>query len=63
MGVSALNLLQAKFRKKNYIYSKNSFIIFTCPNPVLHVPGFWQLGLALPGNLYTIDINNIHIFV
>jgi len=46
MGVSALNLLQAKFRKKNYIYSKNSFIIFTCPNPVLHVPGFWQLGLV-----------------
>jgi hypothetical protein len=30
--------------KKNLFVQTNSFIIFTCPNPVLLVPGFRQVG-------------------
>ena len=35
--------MKAKFRKKNLFIPTNSFIIFTCPNPVLLVPasGKW----------------------
>jgi len=30
---------------ENFLFIQtNSFIIFTCPNPVLLVPGFWQVG-------------------
>ena len=32
-----------KQKKKNFIQT-NSFIIFTCPNSVLHFPGFGQVG-------------------
>ena len=28
------------------VIQTNSFIIFTCPNPVLFVPGLWASGLA-----------------
>jgi len=33
-----------KFRKKIIFIQANSFIIFTCPNPVLLVLGFDQVG-------------------
>jgi hypothetical protein len=36
--------LKAKFTKKKLFIQTNSFIIFTCPNPVLLVPGFGQVG-------------------
>jgi len=32
--------LKAKFRKNCLFIQTNSYIIFTCPNPVLLVPGF-----------------------
>ena len=48
-----LHFPKAKFRKK---IQKNSFIIFTCPNPVLLVPSFSTSGLVrrLQSNIYTI---------
>ena len=33
---------KAKFRKNFYLF--NSIVIFICPNPVLLVPGFRQVG-------------------
>jgi len=36
--------LKAKFRRKMISIHTNSFIIITCPNPVLLVPGFGQVG-------------------
>jgi hypothetical protein len=41
--VLAQNLAKAKFRKKKIIQT-NYFILFTCPNLVLLVPAFGQVG-------------------
>jgi hypothetical protein len=39
------HLLARKSKLENFLFiHTNSFIIFTCPNPVLLVPGFRQLG-------------------
>jgi len=35
---------KAKIQKKFLFIQTNSFIIFTCPNPVLLVSGFGQVG-------------------
>ena len=35
---------KAKFKRKIISIHTNSFIIITCPNPVLLVPGFGQVG-------------------
>ena len=37
-------LPKSQILEKNLFIQTNSFIIFTCPNPVLLVPGFWQVG-------------------
>ena len=35
---------KAKFRKKYLFIQTNSFITFTCPKPILLVPGYGQVG-------------------
>ena len=37
-------LPKSQIQKERKIIQTNSFIIFTCPNPVLLVPGFVQVG-------------------
>ena len=36
--------LKPNLEEKKTFIQTNSFIIFTCPNPVLLVPGFTQVG-------------------
>jgi len=42
--ISVFALIFAKFRKKNLFIQTNSFITFTCPKPILLVPGYGQVG-------------------
>ena len=45
MQLIFFNLLARKPNlEKNFYLFKHSFIIFNCPNPVLLVPGFGQVG-------------------